>query len=418
MMRTVVVGNRALAKYALEHLLRNNWNIVGVVSASGSAARRQAGYVPFDDLVKDSDIKLIKTSDINTEEIHADLSRLEPDLCICPGWHQIIDDSILKIPNRGFVGLHSSNLPDGRGGAPVNWSLINGKSQIALSLFHYSDGVDDGDIIDKKRINVENRDDVNTILHKLALTACDILSAAREDFRRNTIETTPQSVAEATYRPRRQPQDGIINWESTTTELINWIRAQTDPYPGAYTFLNGDRVIIWSAEPHDDTNNFDPGTIHNICESEGISVTTGDGMIILRRVQKEGYPRMWADNFASRYNISSTDTFGRHHAPATWRYTGIRNGSGGMDFSSSTNLKVGETGTIQVIIDSRVNSTTTRIHVTLDSRNIYENKINCTGRTATTVEYTPESTGTHTLSIEFFDEKERIDRRYLKLFVD
>jgi hypothetical protein len=88
-----------------------------------------------------------------------------------------------------------------------------------------------------------------------------------------------------------------------------------------------------------------------------------------------------------------------------------------MDFSSSTNLKVGETGTIQVIIDSRVNSTTTRIHVTLDSRNIYENKINCTGRTATTVEYTPESTGTHTLSIEFFDEKERIDRRYLKVFV-
>jgi len=417
MMRTVIVGNRTLAKHVLEHLLRDDWNVVGAVSAGGSAARKQAGYVPFNNLAESHGIKLIETNDINAPETKSQLEELNPDLCICPGWHQIIDRSILTIPDRGFVGFHSSDLPDGRGGAPINWSLINGKSHITLSLFRYSQGVDDGDIIHKKRVRVENRDDVNTILDKLSCAACDILSTIREDFICETIKTTPQSVAEATYRPRRQPQDGIINWELTTTELIDWIRAQTDPYPGAYTFLHGDRVITWSAEPLDDNNNLDPGTIAYISEGEGITVTTGDGAIRLKRIQKKGHPRMWADSFANRYNISSSDTFGRQHAPAAWTYTGIRNDSGGIDFTSSTNLKVGETGNIQAVIDSPTNPATIQINATFNGENIYGDRINCTGRTTVPIEYTPESTGTHTLSIEFFNDKKRINRRYLKVFV-
>lgn len=418
MMRTVVIGNRGLAKHVLQHLLTNNWCVVGAVSASDSAARKQAGYVPFDSLAKNHDIELIETSNINTREVKSKLENLNPDLCICPGWHQIIDNSILTIPNRGFVGFHSSDLPDGRGGAPVNWSIINSESRITLSLFHYSNGIDNGDIICKKDVGVERRDDVNTVLDKLSFAACDILSTVRKKFESETVETTTQSVGEATYRPRRQPQDGIINWKLTSSKLIDWIRAQTDPYPGAYTFSDGDRVIIWSAEPIDDNYNIDPGTICHTCDNENIIIATGDGAIRLNRIQKEGCPRMWADSFANRYDISSSDTFGRRHAPASWTYTGIRNGSGGIDFTSSTNIKIGETGNIQAIIDSPTNLTTIQIHVTFDSKNIYENRIDCTGRTAIPIEYTPELTGTHTLSVEFLNEKEQIDRRYLKVFVN
>ncbi|MFB6255830.1 MAG: methionyl-tRNA formyltransferase, partial [Haloplanus sp.] len=156
-MRTVVVGNRALAKHVLASLLREGWNVVGAVSAAGEATREQAGYIPFDDLARRHDLSLIETTDINDDATRQRLADLEPDLCICPGWHQIIDERILEIPTEGFVGFHASDLPRGRGGAPVNWTIIHGASEITLSLFYYMPGVDAGDVIHKETIPIEAR---------------------------------------------------------------------------------------------------------------------------------------------------------------------------------------------------------------------------------------------------------------------
>ena len=133
--RIVVVGNRSLARHVLVHLLEKDWNVVGAVGASGSAARRQAGFEPFEEITEAHGIELVETEDINSEESSDALAGLEPDICICPAWHQIIEPSVLEIPAKGFVGFHSSDLPRGRGGAPINWSIIHGEDEISISLF-------------------------------------------------------------------------------------------------------------------------------------------------------------------------------------------------------------------------------------------------------------------------------------------
>lgn len=416
-MRTVLVGNRKLAKHVLQYLLDAGWNVVGAVSAAGDATRRQAGYVPFEDLADRHDLEVIPAADINSDATRARLEALEPDLCICPGWHQIIDETILDIPDRGFVGFHSSDLPRGRGGAPVNWAIIAGESEIALSLFYYSAGVDAGDVIHKEYVPIEDRDTVETVLERLATAARDALAATRRDFEADEIDAFPQSIEEATYRPRRQPQDGIIDWSRPAPELQDWIRAQSDPYPGAYTFADSGRVTVWSSriatEAGDETP---PGTVIKIVDGEGIDVATGRGILRLERVELDGLPRMWADEFARRRGMTVGDTFARDHAPPSWLYTGLRSDDGGVDVSGATNLRPGEQGTVVGVAESYGEERLT-LRATFDGEPVLEREVVCDGRKTVRVQYGSETAGVHSLRLEFLHSGDRVDRRYLNVYV-
>jgi methionyl-tRNA formyltransferase len=396
-------------------LLEQDWNVVGAVGATGDAARRQAGFESFDEIAQSNNITLIETADLNEENSQRSLAELDPNICICPGWHQILDQSVLEIPTDGFLGFHSSNLPKGRGGAPINWSIIHGESEITISLFRYTPGIDAGDIVAKETVPVEERDDVRTVIDRLAIAACDALRSVHEKME-NGLDAVPQSEEEATYRPRRQPQDGIINWNSTVSEVQNWIRAQTDPYPGAYTFFEDRKLTIWSANGSNvKSSNRLPGTVTDTTE-RGINVAVSDGIITLKRVQPEKSPRMWADEFAERYGITEGDTFSKAHAPSSWFYTGIRDSNGGTDFSDVTNLSIGEKARIQAVIWSGENQKI-RIETQCDRHKIMSEMMHTDGEARTQIEYEPNGTGTKTLTVEFYRGDKRIDARYLKLFV-
>lgn len=416
-MRTAVVGNRALAKHVLKFLLDQGWNVVGAVSAADEAARRQAGFVPFDALAERNGIELIDTADINDREPRSRLEALDPDLCICPGWHDIISRDVLQIPDRGFVGFHSSDLPRGRGGAPVNWSIIRGNAEIALTLFYYTVEVDAGDVIHTEYVDIEPRDDVDTVFDRLAGAACDALAATRKAFERDDVDSTPQRTENATYRPRRQPQDGLIDWSLSAGRLYDWVRAQTDPYPGAHTFADGHRLTVWSARPVDQTvGGFDPGVVTSVVDGEGIDVATGDGLLRLERVQRDGCPREWADEFAGRHDVERTDSFGSQHAPPSWLYTGLRDETGGVDFSGATNLAVNERGEVTALIESAAERTVV-LRAEIDGKIVCDRRIVANGAETVPIRYAFESEGTHTLRVKFSERDGQRDQRFLKVYV-
>lgn len=416
-MRTVVVGNRELARDTLAYMLAEDWNVVGAVSAAGEGARKQAGYVSFADLADRYNVTTISTTDINDAETKSRLRDLNPDLCVCPGWHQIIDASVLDIPDRGFVGVHSSDLPRGRGGAPVNWAMINGEPEIAVSMFYYSPGVDAGDVIHKEYVPIEDRDDINTILDKIAVAIRDCLVETRAAFEADDIEATPQDIEDATYRPRRQPQDGVVDWSRPTEWLFDWVRAQTDPYPGAYTFFSGQKLTVWSAQPRFDTSaDAPPGTVLGIVDGDGVDIATGDGVLRLGRVQSESTPRMWADEFANRRGVKAGDTLGRDHAPPSWRFTTVRAADGGTDFSAASNLSVGHRGEVLAVVESQ-GDRMVKVTGTLDGELVCDKRVACPGRENVPISYEPDTPGTHTLTVEFHEDKKRVDVRYLKVFV-
>jgi methionyl-tRNA formyltransferase len=420
-MRVVVVGNRELARYVLDHLLENEWDVVGVVSPTGEAAHRQAGFAPLTDIASEQGLEHVVTRDINDTETREALAELDPNLCICPGWHQIIDERVLDIPRDGFVGFHSSQLPEGRGGAPVNWSILHGDERVWLSLFYYSTGVDDGAIIAQKSVPVMERDDVDTVFDRLAWAACEILSEQRAAFHDGTVSATEQSIGKATYRPRRQPQDGLIDWGRSAESLYDWIRAQTSPYPGAYTFCKVGKLTIWDASPvanegEDNPESKRPGTVLQVVDGEGIDIETGTTPIRLERVQTSTQPAMWADDFADHVELAPGDVLRRVHAPRGWIYTGIRDAEEGTDYQ--TNLKVGEQAEILGVLDVPNGDQYVLVEAWLGDQLLLSESLHVSNRVTLPVEYAPSSPGTHTLRVEFTrpDSGEILDRRFLKIF--
>jgi methionyl-tRNA formyltransferase len=414
-MRTVVVGNRKLARHVLRQALAEEWNVVGAVVPEGRLARSQANFVPFDALVDGTDCALHETSDINSGETVEWLRDRDPDVCLCGGWSQIIDESVLDVPSEGFLGFHSSRLPEGRGGAPVNWALIDDSDEVWISLFYYVAEVDAGDVVARGSVSVEPRDDVATVFDALAVEACRLLSEAYPKLAADTVCADPQSLANATYRPRRQPQDGIIDWSRDPTAQYDWVRAQTNPYPGAYTFDDGTRLTVWESTPLDGvTPDVAPGTVVDTVDGVGLDVATGDGVLRLVRVQPGRDPPRWGDQYARDANLSAGDTFGREQAPATWLYTGIRGPERPTAFQ--TNLAPGETGAVDIVAFSG-SSHNLDVTVSLDDRFLFRRSVTAAPDYHRRVEYTPSETGTRTLTVTFEQGGESVDTRYLKLFV-
>jgi methionyl-tRNA formyltransferase len=416
LMRVVLVGNRKLAKYVLRYLLEDDWNVVGAVAPAGRTAAQQANFTPFDDIVQEEDVELVETEDINDERTVAAIRGLEPDLVVCPGWSQIIDEAVLDIPSRGFTGFHSSDLPNGRGGAPVNWSMIHGEDEIQISYFYYTSGIDAGEILGQKSVPIEHRDDVSTLLEKLAAAARDVLRELKELLHDDAVEPTPQRLESATYRPRRKPKDGIIDWAKNPREQQNWIRAQTQPYPGAYTFFEQHRITIWESErpEREPTSPAEFGEVVSVDDQGGITVRSGEGNLRILRVQAGDDPVEWGDDFAERYGVSAGTTFGRHHAPESWLYTGIRDPQGGTHYT--TNLRVGESGRINCIVESPGRTRQIEVVATFEGEPVLDKTIEVNGRTAEQCEYTPSSEGTKTLKVEYSHGDEYRDVRYLKVF--
>jgi methionyl-tRNA formyltransferase len=414
-MRTVIVGNRKLARHLLRQTLAEGWTVVGALVPAGELAAAQANFVPVSELVADTACELHETEDINSTESREWLETVDPDLCLCGGWSQIIDEAILDVPDRGFLGFHSSRLPEGRGGAPVNWSLIDGADEVWISLFYYEPGVDAGDVIAQGSVPVEGRDDIATVFDALATEACRLTAAVRGELEAQTVEAKPQSLSAATYRPRRQPQDGLIDWHREPAAQYDWIRAQTDPYPGTYSFYQGTKLTIWEAEPlNHSVEAAAPGEILEVVPGSGIDVATGSGAIRLRRLTADDRPSQWADRYAAGAELAPGDRLCRHHAPDDWLYTGIRGPDEPTTFD--TNLWVGERGELTVISFAG-SATDLTVSVTRDGEEIFESSVTVTGDYRETVAYEPAEAGTHTVAVRFAVGGDRVDTRYLKVFV-
>jgi methionyl-tRNA formyltransferase len=224
-----------------------------------------------------------------------------------------------------------------------------------------------------------------------------------------------QDVSNATYYPQRKPDDGLVDWSWNARFIFNWIRAQTHPYPGAFTFYDERKLYLWRAE-HIDVNCSDkiPGEVIEIINGSGIDVCVGDGALRLIRVQSENFPPEWADHFAHRNEIRSGTVLGTDNAFPDWIYTGIRDEEGRFDYE--TNLRKGDVGRIQAVCCSQKSPRNIQIITSLNNTNIHEEQLHVDGWNRTTISFSVDSVGPHNLKVEFYEDEERIDMRYLKLY--
>ena len=259
-----------------------------VVSFSEEHRHRISGFATYPEYGD----KWIQVDSINDEEARTALRNCELDIILVMAWQELLDDDILDIPEKGCVGRHLSLLPKRRGRAPVAWSLLHGLEETGVTLFWLDKGVDTGDIISQQSVQIDHDDEAHDLHDKLTDTTVDLLGNVLGTFESGIFPRTPQNDSKATYTHPRRPDMGLIDWEKSVSRLYDFIRAQTHPYPGAFTYHSMDKITVWHAAiDHRTATRGQPGEILADRGDDAWVVQAGTGILEIE-VENDGgnYP--------------------------------------------------------------------------------------------------------------------------------
>jgi methionyl-tRNA formyltransferase len=247
------------------------------------------------------------------------LKAWRPDLIFVVGWYFLLPRSIRRMAPLGAVGIHASLLPRYRGGAPLVWAMINGEARAGVSLFYLGDGVDDGDIVGQKDFAINPSDDIGDVLRHATDASVSVVRQYAPRLISATAPRAPQDSELATIMPQRQPEDGEINWRAMTArQAYDWIRAQTHPYPGAFTSVKGKRVTVWRASsPSLSPRDMAPGAVDLSSSPGEVLVGCADGRTLaIEEVSVDGQA-MTSGEFLARLQISTGTVFDETRHPVS-----------------------------------------------------------------------------------------------------
>ncbi len=196
----------------------------------------------------------------------------EIDVLVSINYLFLMEENLINHPKKLAINIHGSLLPKYRGRTPHVWAIINGEEFAGITVHKIELGCDTGAIIQQKKIKIEADDSGATMLNKYAAEYYPMLSSCLASIEKNTVEITEQDHDKATFYGKRTPNDGEINWNWHKVRIQNWIRAQRDPYPGAFTFINDQKLII------DEVALSDKG--YTAAQKNGEVVISGDDMYV------------------------------------------------------------------------------------------------------------------------------------------
>ncbi len=252
-----------------------------------------------EELCRRHEIKFYESTNVGSAQFQQLWTTLELDYLFAIKWRTLIPRRVIAAARHGAIVFHASLLPKYRGWAPVNWPLINGEKRTGVTMFYAADEVDAGDIIEQRERGISDEDDAGTIDAWLNATVEEMLKQNLPRLGDGTAPRVPQDHSEATYTIWRSPEDGRIDWGRPAREIFNLIRGLARPYPGAFTLLDGRKLIVWSAELETEPRRYVglvPGKVERIIPGAGVNVLTGDGILRLRQVQfDDGEPRNAAE---------------------------------------------------------------------------------------------------------------------------
>lgn len=228
------------------------------------------------------------------------------DLMLVVNWRYLIPSELYERPRLGAFVFHDSLLPAYRGFSPTVWAMINGEDHTGVTLFEMVEEVDAGDIVAQKQLRIEQDDTIATVTERVTATYLQVLEENIDALLENRAEKLPQAHDEATFTCKRLPEDNRIDWTQSTQDIYNLVRAVTKPYTGAYTTLNGEKLIVWEAEMLPQSNYVGrvPGRVTSFRNGEGVTVLTGDGELRLITVQLEGKPVQPAEQVINRLSYT------------------------------------------------------------------------------------------------------------------
>jgi len=254
------------------------------------------------------DVPLHRVKSVNTDCVKRQLKGYAPDLLFVVGWSRLVDQDVLDVPSVAALGMHPAPLPRGRGRAPLAWSLIKGLDETALSFFHLVEEADAGDLVGQEALPITDHDDAASLYEKVIEAGRTLVRRHYPTFEIGEVPRIPQDDNQATWWPKREPHHGLVDWTLSPGEVYDWIRGQTRPYPGAFSYVDGEKVTIWGAnQPSGDRAFALPGEIL-YRNGKAIGVGAWEGCVEITEIELSEGP-VPANDLLTEYGYSVGDEF-------------------------------------------------------------------------------------------------------------
>jgi|SaaInlStandDraft_4_1057021.scaffolds.fasta_scaffold13611_2 methionyl-tRNA formyltransferase len=242
------------------------------------------------EISKINDIDFFLTNKVHDSK-YQDFWKGGCDIIFVIGWRYLIPFEIYNLAKRGCYVFHDSYLPSYRGFGPTVWSIRNGENKTGTSLFKISEKMDEGPILFQKKIMIENDDYISDVMEKVTKENEILIQKAYRSLVDVKVVLTEQDHKRATYTCKNIPDDFRIDWSNNAIDIINLIRSYSNPYPGAFTTLNGQKVSIFRAkmEKSQFYIGYIPGRVKSINKDGTVTVFCGDGGILrLEKIMVDG----------------------------------------------------------------------------------------------------------------------------------
>ena len=238
---------------------------------------------------------------LQTENIKSnveDIRKLKPDLIVVAAFDQIIPKSILDIPKSGSLNVHPSLLPKYRGPSPIQFAVLSGDTKTGVTIMKMNEKMDQGEIVSKKEIEIDDKDSYIGLLPRLAELGGLLLIQTIPLFIEGKIKLIPQNEKEATYTKILKKEDGHIDFNLSALEIERMVRA-FNPFPSSHCFLDSKTLKIFKASVLKQNEAGPFGVIGKtfLATNNEIAVQTGKDFLVIQELQIEGKKRMKTEEF-------------------------------------------------------------------------------------------------------------------------
>jgi methionyl-tRNA formyltransferase len=312
-LRIVVFGYHTVGYRCLQELLDRGEEVSTVITHRDDPSE----HIWFESvaaLAHQAGLPVLSPKTPNTPAFIRHIGTLRPDLILSFYYRRLLSQELLAIPPMGGINLHGSLLPRYRGRSPINWVLINGETQTGVTMHYMTEQADAGDIIAQRPVQIHFEDTARTLFEKVAKAAVELFRETFPLIKAGAAPRLPQDTMQATYFGGRTPDDGRIDWGRPALGLYNLVRAVTTPYPGAFTFLRGRKVYVWSSRllQYSAGEPWLPGTVVGVHDG-GCLVAAGKGHLLLTQVQLEGEEVVSGDAWFHRCGLAKGTRLGEAH---------------------------------------------------------------------------------------------------------
>ena len=284
-MRAVVVAYHEMGCAGIEALLRNGFDIAAVFTHRDDAGEA-LWFRSVAELCVQHGLPVFAPDDVNHPLMVEKIRRLEPDILFSFYYRALLKAPILNIPKSGCLNLHGSLLPKYRGRSPINWAIIHGERETGVTLHYMTERPDDGDIVCQMKVPIGPEDTARVLNRRLVEAAGMMLDEYLPQIECGCAPRVPQDHGNASYFSRRSPDDGAIDWKSSSGAIRNLVRAVTRPYPGAFTYRGDTKIYVWEVAQHGAAGITGvPGRVHSI---DPLVVQCAHGALEVRTAQVEG----------------------------------------------------------------------------------------------------------------------------------